>query len=143
MPFQLSDALVNPVAVALSTASASVYTTGIDTGNYTVGPGENGDVLFEGEFLISGPVLNTTQLPDTRTITYNVQASTESTFASPTYIYKTVLLQTGASSAGAAAATARFRLPTNCPEFIRVEAASGASVGASATTSSFTLKIQL
>ncbi len=143
MPFQVSDALVNPAAVALGTAGQSTYTSVIDTGNLTVGPGESGDVLFEGEFLISGPVLNTTQLPNTDTVTYTVQQATESTFAAATYLYKTVLLQTGASGTGAAAATARFRLPTTCQQYVRAEAAVGAGVGVSITTSTFTLAIQL
>ena len=114
------DADVNPAAIALpAAASTAINTASIDIGA--------GDFLPQLEFEIQAPVLNTTQLPDTRTVTYLVaDSANDSSFAT---IYDSVLVQTGASGAGAAAANARFSLPAETRRYIRVTATTGASTG--------------
>lgn len=65
------------------------------------------------EVFVSAPALNTTQLPNAATMTYNLIASASANMASPTTLQASVLVQTGAGGTGAAAATDRVRLPTN------------------------------
>jgi hypothetical protein len=57
---------------------------------------------------------------------------TDSAFGSPTSIYGTVLTQTGAGGVGAAAATKRVALPSDCERYIRVAATADTNLDASA-----------
>lgn len=95
--------------------------------------------LADAELLIEAPLLGTTPLPDTETMTYDVQDSADdSTFAD---IASGVLVQTGAGGAGDAAAEFRYRLPTNVRKFIRVQATNsgaGDASGSDMTTSILT-----
>jgi hypothetical protein len=59
-------------------------------------------------------------LGDAATMKYDVVTSASSDMSSPTVVALTILTQTGAGGAGAAAASQRFRLPTNCQRSIGV-----------------------
>lgn len=73
------------------------------------------DFIAYCELLLTAPALNTTQLPNAATMTYNVVASANSNLAGAVVITggQSVIVQTGAGGAGAAAATGRIRLPSN------------------------------
>jgi len=105
---------------ALPAAAGSVQTAGI-----YIKPG--GDFLGPAELLISAPALNTTQLPDTETMTYIVEESDDdSTYNT---LHDNALVQTGAGGAGAAAATVKVGLPTDVKKYVRVKATGSTSIG--------------
>jgi hypothetical protein len=100
--YKLTLALPNAASTTVNT------TTGLDTEVSSIG-----DFLAKAELLITAPALNTTILPDTKTMTYNVIASANSNMAGAVVVGQNALVQTGAGGAGAAAATGRWRPPTN------------------------------
>ena len=77
------------------------------------------------EVSLSVPTLSDTICPNTRTVTYIIESSTVSNFAS---IDRTVFTQTytGAGS-GIAAQDIRARLPSNCARYVRGKVTFGAS----------------
>lgn len=103
---------------ALPDGAATVNGDGIDLELLT----KRGAFLAECELEIAGPLLTTTELPDTKTMKYDVQCDADVEFGSPKTLAKEVLVQTGAGGAGAAAATARFRIPSDCEQYLRVTA---------------------
>jgi len=122
----LSIALALPAAASTTVTSA----TGIDTGVTTADANQPGDV----DFLLTAPALNATQLPNTYTVTYAVICSASSNMGTPTTIFPACLVQTGAGGVGAAAATFRFRLPSQLPggtgmRYVGYTATTSASTG--------------
>ena len=75
--------------------------------------GSKSDFLALAEGVVTAPALNTTQLPNAATMTYNLIASATPNLASPTTVQAGILVQTGAGGVGAAAASNRVRFPTN------------------------------
>ena len=112
---------------ALPNGAAAVYCDGIDLGAIS----SNGALLAGVEMLITAPALATADLGDGATMKYDVQCDSDSAFGSARTLGLAVITQTGADSAGAAAATARFRLPTNCERYVRVAATNSAAGDAS------------
>lgn len=102
-----------------------------------------GDFLAKSEVLITAPALNTTVLPDTKTMTYALLASNNSNMAGAVVVINSAIVQTGAGGVGAAAATERIRLPTNIGSaygrYIGLQAVSGANTTNAAT---LTAKLQ-
>lgn len=114
MSFNLRDAQMS-VTKALPNGAAAVSSDGIDLGHDTTGAH-----LADCELLIESPALLTGDLADAATLTYDVEDSADNaTFAA---IAKGVLVQTGAGAAGAAAKSARFRLPSSVRRYVRVTA---------------------
>lgn len=112
----IQDALINPVAFAMGAASASTTSTAIDLGADTY-KGENY------EFELSIPALATGVIPDASVVSLILEASTTSNFAAIVdTITETV---TGAGGVGISATTARFRIPSNCPRYVRFKTARG------------------
>jgi hypothetical protein len=101
-----------------SSASTSTNSAAIDLGADAY-KGENYEVS-----LVVG-ALSDTICPSTRTVTYIIETSTASSFAS---IDRTVFTQTytGAGS-GVAAQDIRVRLPSNCARYVRAKVTFGAS----------------
>ena len=120
MGYAVKDALLK-VTKALPAAAGSVYTSGIALGG--------GDFLADAEFKVSAPALTTTQLPDTKTMTYTVQHDDDPAFGSPTTLLGTVIVQTGSGGAGAAVATFTFRAPVDVKKNIRLQTTGGAAIG--------------
>jgi len=110
---------------ALGTADGTVQTTGFDLGALSA----RGARLEDCELEISAPVLTTTELPDADTCTYSVESDDNSSFSSAKIVADKVLVQTGAGAAGAAAAKARFRLPSDCEQYVRVKAVLAGGTG--------------
>ena len=112
---------------ALPNGAAAVQSSGFDLNLRTA----RGARLEDYELEIVAPALVTGDLPDTKTMIYDVQMDTVSNFASPTTIAKQVLTQTGAGGVGAAAAACRFRIPSDCEQYIRVQATNSGAGDAS------------
>jgi len=132
--FRVPDATLEK-SIALPASDGSVYTASIDLG---AALGDR-DFVAECELLINAPVLTTTELPDDDTATYKLQHSTDdSTF---TTLSDAILVQTGASSAGAAAASVRARIPTDAARYIRL-AVTTAGTSGDCSGKSATLKLK-
>jgi len=121
-------------SIALPAADGSVYTASFDLGAAPA----NRDFEAAVEALITAPALGATPLPNDDTMTYKLQHSTDdSTFST---LYDAVLVQLGAGGVGAAAATARAKLPSDCYRYIRL-AATGAGTIGDCSGSSCTLEL--
>ena len=91
---------------ALPNGATTIYSAGLDLGALS----DQGHRVAECEVLISAPALATAALPDTKTMTYSIQHDSDSAFGTAADLAPSVLVQTGASGAGAAAAT----FPSRC-----------------------------
>ena len=104
---------------------------------FDLGQSDRGEFLAQCELVIQAPALVVGSLPNAHTVTYAIQASDDPTWANGTAaptrtVADKVLVQTGASGAGAAAAEARFRFPTDIERYVRVAATGSASAAPSA-----------
>lgn len=133
MAFAVKDVALK-VTKALPNGAASITTDGFDLGHST-----RGDFLANCELLISAPAVTTTELGDTQTLTYHVEHDDDPAFGTVATLMSSVIVQTGAGGAGAAAATAYRRLPVDVKRYVRVKATkAGAS---NASTSSVTAEL--
>jgi hypothetical protein len=105
----LKDALLTQSG-NLPNGAAATLTTGLN-----LQLGTHGETDWHGEFEIDAPALSTTELANASTMTYDVVVSANANLSSPTLLYGSVLVQTGAGGTGAAAGTARFRTPLSIP----------------------------
>lgn len=120
--FLLGDKLLRATRALPASASATVDGAAIDLQNSA-----RGEFVAECQLKLSAPAVNTTMAPDTRTFTYSIITSDQANLGSPTVLYPSVIVQTGAGGAGAAAATHVCRLPTNVKRYVGVRIVSGAS----------------
>lgn len=134
---ELKDALLKAtLACPNGSASASVSSSGIDTGTVPNSTKLSGIQPGNVELILSAPALTATELPDTKTMTYDVVAATAADFSDAAVIQKAAITQTGASSAGAAAATKRLRLDESNSRYIGLQitnSGAGDASGKSAT----------
>lgn len=100
---------------ALPAAAAANASASIDLGSTVLGP--NADNL-EVEISIEA----TPSLADDKTVTLTLKDSADDTTFTAIPSLATLVV-TGASSAGAAAASRRVRLPTSCRRYLRLDAA--------------------
>lgn len=115
----LRDTNIDPATFTLpAAASASTVSAAINLGTDEY-KSEHIEVA------LSVPALSTTIVPDTRTVDYILETSSVSNFATidQTQSYR----QTGAGGAGVAAFEARFRVPSNCKQYVRTKVTFGAS----------------
>ena len=132
MPRDLIDAKLQ-VTKALPNGAATSTTDGIDLDITS-----NADFQAPMELVIDAPALDSTALPNTKTIKYSVYHDSASDFSSEALLAGDVVVQTGAGGDGDDAATGRLPLPTNVSRYIRVKAvgsASGDASGSSVTVS--------
>jgi hypothetical protein len=120
--FQRKDAELTATRALPAAASSTVDGAALD-----LGLGSKGDFLAPCELKVTAPALNTTILPDTRTMTYSVIHSDNSDLSSPTVLYSSIITQTGAGGVGAAEATFTVRLPVDVKRYVGVRVVSGAS----------------
>lgn len=113
----IQDASINPAAFALGTASASVTSAAIDLG---------ADVFKTAnlELELSIPAHTTAIIPDASTVQSILETSTTSNFAAIVGTYSETA--TGAGAAGIPLTITRFRLPSNCPRYVRFKVTRGA-----------------
>lgn len=132
--YNVGDKLLQ-VTRALPNGAANVTSTSIDLGH-----GANGGNLADHEFLIEAPAVNTTQLPNAQTLIYDVVTSDNADLSSPTTAVTAALTQTGAGGVGAAAASQRVRLPTDCKRYVGLKCTKSGAGDASGSEATFSLK---
>lgn len=132
--YSMTDASLK-VTKALPNGAASVTSDGIDLGHGTAGAN-----LADYECLLEAPAVTTAMLGDAATLKYDVVTSASSDMSTPTTVAKEILVQTGAGGAGAAAASQRFRLPTNCQRYVAVKCTNSAAGNASTVSLTLSLK---
>lgn len=130
--YELTDAELQKSNALPAAASTTVNGTAIDLGNAL---SQNGARLEPCELKLSVPAVTTTMVPDAKTITYSIESATDAAFSSPIALATSCIVQTGAGSAGAAAATFRMKVPTGCARYVRAKAVSGANVTDSSAVS--------
>ncbi len=113
--------------IALPSGASAVVITGFDLGLLSARGGRFEDC----EVLVNAPVLAVGELANADTMTYSVEMDTDSAFSDATVINAGLLVQTGADGTGAAAASARFKIPSNCERYLRVRATNSAANDAS------------
>lgn len=128
MSFLMKDANLKQTK-ALPTGASSVTSSPIDLETST-----RGDFLANVEFLLSAPALAVGQLANASTMTYIIEHDTDSAFGTAATLIDKAIVQTGAGGVGAAAATYRFRVPTNVKRYIRAKATNSAAADASASS---------
>lgn len=112
------------VTKALPGSATTIYTDSIDLEHSA-----NGVHVADCELLIEAPALATADLGDAATMKYDVEHSDDDTTF--TDLANSVLVQTGADGAGAAAAEARVRLPSTVKRYVRVAVTNSAAGDAS------------
>jgi hypothetical protein len=124
MGYALKDNQLKNTQALPAAASTTVDGAALDLGH-----GSFGDFVANAEFKLSAPAVNATMAPDTRTFTYSIIHSDNADLSSPSVLYSSVILQTGAGGAGAAAASATVRLPVDVKRYVGARVTSGASTG--------------
>ena len=76
---------------------------------------------------------------DAATLIYDIVTSASSDLSGPTVVRSAIITQTGAGGAGAAAASKRFRLPTDCQRYVGVKVTKSASGDASSLSATLSL----
>lgn len=112
---------------ALPNGANTIYTDGIDLGSLS----GRGARLADFELIIDAPALVVGDLADAATMKYTVETDDDSAFGSVTTLFADILVQTGAGGAGAAAASKRLRLPSNCERYVRIKAVNSGAGDAS------------
>ncbi len=125
MKFGLQDAQLN-TALVLPNGAATTTSAGIDLQN-----GTHGDFVAPVQFTLTVPACTTSILPDAGTITYDIYTSPNADLSSSTKIIAGLIVQTGASSAGAAGASADFRVPTGVGRYLFYKAVKSGTGNAS------------
>lgn len=114
----VQDKAVNPVPFAMGAASASTTSTAIDL--ETVAGGFRPENI---EFELAIPALATGVIPDASVVSLILETSTTSNFAAVTGTYTETV--TGAGGAGIGATVARFKIPSDCPRYVRFKTTRG------------------
>jgi hypothetical protein len=122
MGFAVKDAQLKNTRALPAAASSTVDGAAIDLGH-----GSLGDFLANAELKVTAPAVTTTMAPDTRTFTYSVIHSDNADLSAASVLYSSVIVQTGASSAGAATASVTVALPVDVKRYVGVRIVSGVS----------------
>jgi hypothetical protein len=130
MPLLQRDELLTKIN-ALPNGAAGVNGSSIDLRVVS------GDFWSQLEAVLEAPALTTGQLPDTQTITYKIEHSDDNaTFST---LFASVIVQTGAGGAGAAANSFRTKLPAAVKRYVRAVATKTGAADSSAKSSTFYL----
>ena len=125
------------VTRALPNGAANVTSNAIDLGVV----GANTDFLALCELLISAPAMGATPMPDAKTMKYDIIHSDNSDLSSPVTLIAAAITQTGAGGVGCAAATYRWKPPTNVKRYIGVKATGSAAGDATGSTAKVELLV--
>lgn len=131
MSYNVQDANMTKTK-ALPAAGASASSDGIDLGSLT-SMGSRTELM---EFEVSIP--DTPDLVEAKTVIIDIETDDDSAFGSVTKLIDNIITVTGAgAAAGGAAASKRFKVPTDCERYIRatstVLAAGGDNTGVDVT----------
>ena len=135
---ELKDANVKLTRALPASTAAMTTASSIDTGKASSLGHQGG----EHEYLLSAPLVTTAQLPDSKTFTYDIIHSDNSDLSSPVTLISALITQTGAGGAGAAAATKKFRLPSDAKRYIGFKVTASASGTGDASAATATLEGQ-
>lgn len=116
----VTDKAVNPAPFAMGAASASTTSAAIDLETVGTGSFRDGNIEFE----LAIPALATGIIPDASVVSLILETSTTSNFAAISATYTETV--TGAGGAGTPATVARFRIPSDCPRYVRFKTTRGA-----------------
>lgn len=136
MPLGVKDANVKITRALPASTTAVTTASAIDTGASTA----IGQQMANNEFKLSAPAVTTAQLPDAKTFTYDVIHSDNADLSSSSVLFNDCIIQTGASGAGAAAATYSLRLPTAAKRYIGFTITPSASGTGDASAATATLE---
>lgn len=106
---------------------------------FNLGLSSKGELVVPCELRIEAPALATADLPNTETMTYSVYHAESSDYSDEVLLYGSVLVQTGAGGAGAAAKNENVRLPVDVSSYVRVKATN--SGAGDASDKSFTTRL--
>lgn len=123
-------------ALALPNGAATTTSAGIDLGNSS-----HGDFPGGVQFTLTVPAVTTSMLPDAGTITYDIWHSPNSDLSSSTKLISALIVQTGASSAGAATASADFRVPTTVSRYLFYKAVKSGTGNASTVSATLNVSV--
>lgn len=122
-------------SVDLPNGAATTNSAAID-----LGENNRSDFVADCEVIISAPALSVTLLPDTQTVTYSLRQSPNANLSGDSELAAGQILQTGAGGAGAAAATRRFRLPTNVQRYVFLRCVKTGAADASGAAAEVSLR---
>ena len=109
---------------ALPNGAATTNSAGIDLGNSA-----RGDFVAPLEVLIEAPAAAVGNLANGETIIYHLYHDTASDFSGETLLLGTLITQTGAVGAGAAADSKRVALPTTVKRYLRCKSVKTGGTG--------------
>lgn len=132
----LKDVLEKGTKTLPPSTSAVALAAFLDTRKVT----SSGNQLANVEFKLSAPLVTTAQLPDTKTFTYDILHSDNADGSSSSILMQDVIVQTGAGGAGAAAATLRFKIPSDAKRYIGFNVTPSGSGTGDASAASATLE---
>lgn len=135
MGLKVKDVLLKTTK-ALANGAAAVTSDPIDLANSS-----RGDFSANVEFKISAPAMNATEMPDAKTMKYDIITSDAENMGTPTTLVTAAITQTGAGGVGCAAAEYTFRLPLTVKRYVAIKATGSAS--GNATTASLTFEALL
>jgi hypothetical protein len=123
------------VTKALPAGAATTTSLALDTGTST-----RGDQVALMELLLTYPALTLAQLPNTKTMTYDIISSPNADLSSPTVAVAGIAVQTGVTGTDpTVGGTARYRIASNGARYWGCRATGIATVDGSA--SSMTLQM--
>lgn len=134
MPLQVRDA-----ATKLSRA-LPVSITAVASGAIDLSAATQNATRLGFEFLLTAPAVTTLQLPDTKTFTYSIIHSDNADLSAPVNLFPGLIVQTGAAGAGAALATARFKLPSDAKRYLGFSITPSASGTGDASAATATME---
>jgi|CXWL01.1.fsa_nt_gi hypothetical protein len=120
---------------AMPNANVTVASTGFD-----LGVSSRANFLATVQLEIAVPAVTTGELPNAQTFTCDVYHDTASDFSGETLLMASVVVQTGAGGAGAAAQTLQARFPDGVKRYVRVKITGSATAG-NASAKNATLRL--
>lgn len=137
MAYNLKDALLKLTRALPASTTAVTSASSIDTGKST----SMGVQVADVEYLLTAPAVTTAQLPDAKTFTYDIIHSDNADLSLPATLFTSVIIQTGAGGAGAAAAEWRGKLPSTAKRYIGFKVTPSGSGTGDASAASSTLEV--
>lgn len=131
MTYAMTDYALR-VTKALPNGGASTVTDAIDLQH-----GTYGRLLADVEFLLEAPAMGVTPMANGKTMIYSIETDNDPAFGSAKVVNAALLTQTGAGGVGCAAASERFRLPSNCERYVRIKATGSTTGDASGSSMTF------
>lgn len=134
MPLNIRDALLKLARALPNGAAAVVPAAGLD-----LMQSSRGDFLADMEALLNAPAMNATQMPNAKTMVYDIIHSDNADLSSPVTLVAAAITQTGAGGVGCAAASYRYKPPSNVKRYLGWRATGSAAGDATTATANMEL----